>query len=188
MRILTLLGTLVFALAPLFAVEVPRKAQEFAIQLPDGSRKLLSDYRGKVVVLEFLFTTCPHCQHSSQILTKLQNEYGPKGFQALGVAFNPMSKMLIGDFVRDFRVGFPVGYAEREPVNAFLQNPPESSLHVPQLVFIDRRGVVRHQSLPRNDTSTGVEANMRGVIEKLLAEPAAAAPKARTAPARKKSS
>ena len=168
-----LLSTL--SLLPAFAGTVPRKAGEFIVQLPEGGRKLLSDYRGKVVVLEFLFTTCPHCQHSAQTLTRLQREYGPRGLQVLGVAFNQMSKMLVPDFVRDYKVGFPVGYSEREPVLAFLQHSEQEALHVPQLVFVDRKGMVRAQSLPRGDSQTGVEANMRKQIEQLLAEPASAA-------------
>ena len=182
---------MLLALAPLaFAVDVPRKAPEFVIQLPQGGQKLLSEYRGKVVCIEFLFTTCPHCQHSSQVLSQFQTEFGAKGFQALGVAFNPMSKMLVPDFVRENRVNFPVGYAEREPVNDFLQNPHDSAMHVPQLVFIDRKGMVRRQSLPRNDPNTNTPAEMRKTIEQLLAEPAPAATSGtkRSAPARKKSS
>ena len=177
---------LALAVAPVFAVEVPRKAPELVIQLPEGGQKLLTDYRGKVVCVEFLFTTCPHCQHSSQVLSRFQTEYGPKGFQALGIAFNPMSKMLVPDFVKQFKVNFPVGYAEREPVNAFLQNPPDNALHVPQLVFIDRQGMIRKQSLPRGDTETGVEANMRKMIEQLLAEPASSSKRKVTSSAAKK--
>jgi hypothetical protein len=136
-----------------------------------------------VVCLEFLFTTCPHCQHSAQLLTQFQNEFGSKGFQALGIAFNPMARMLVPDFVRDYKVSFPVGYTEnRDIVNAFLQNPPDNALHVPQLVFIDRKGMIRKQSLPRGDSETANPANMRKMIEQLLAEPAAskASPKRRS--------
>jgi peroxiredoxin len=173
MKIATVLTGLVLAVAPmLFAVDVPRKAPEYVIHMTDGSQKLLSSFRGKVVVLEFGFTTCPHCQHASQLMSQLQREYGPKGFQALAVAFNPMAKMLVPDFVSEFKINFPVGFDEREPVNLFLQNPPESALHVPQLVFIDRKGIIRKQSLPRNDAETGAEANVRKMVEQLLAEPA----------------
>lgn len=171
----TVIFTLALTAACLFAADVPRKAPELVIQLPQGGQKLLSDYRGKVVCIEFLYTTCPHCQHSSQVLSKFQNELGPKGFQALGIGFNPMSKMLVPDFVKQFNVNFPVGYGEREQVASFLQYPPEEALHVPQLVFIDRKGMVRKQSLPRNDSETGNEANMRKMIEQLLAEPAGGA-------------
>jgi len=178
----TLVAGLALAVAPAFSAEVPRKAPELAIQLPDGSQKLLSSYRGKVVVLEFIFTTCPHCQHSCQMLSQLQKEYGPRGFQPLAVAWNDMAKMLVPDFVKEFKVTFPVGYGDRNMVNTYLQNPPEESLHVPQIVFIDRKGVIRMQSLPRNDGATGTEANIRGMIEKLLAEKAAPAAPVSTKP------
>jgi thiol-disulfide isomerase/thioredoxin len=171
------------------AVDVPRPAPEFSAKLPNGGQILLSKFRGKVVALEFLFTTCPHCQHASQLMSQLQTEYGPKGFQALGVAFNDMSQMLVSDFVRDFKVNYPVGFSTREPVNVFLQNDPNNALHVPQLVFIDRKGIIRHQSLPRGDSNTATETFMRKTIEGLLKEPAAAAtkPAATKKPAKKAS-
>jgi thiol-disulfide isomerase/thioredoxin len=176
-------------LLPLMAVDVPRPAPEFSAKLPNGGQILLSKYRGKVVALEFLFTTCPHCQHASQLMSQLQTEYGPKGFQALGVAFNDMSQMLVSDFVRDFKVNYPVGFSTREPVNTFLQNDPNNALHVPQIVFIDRKGMIRHQSLPRGDANTATETFMRKTIEGLLKEPAATATKPTTAkkPAKKTS-
>ena len=161
-------------LATLTGAEVPRTAPEFSIKMPQGGQTLLSQYRGKVVVCEFLYTTCPHCQHASQLMSRLQTEYGPKGMQALGVAFNDMSHMLVPDFVRDFKVNYPVGYSTREAVHTFLQNDPTHSLHVPQIVFIDRKGVIRHQSLPQGDSNTATEAFMRQTIEKLLQEPASA--------------
>jgi thiol-disulfide isomerase/thioredoxin len=162
-----------------FAAEVPRRAPEFAFQLPGGKQELLSKYRGKVVVIEFLFTTCPHCQKSAGLLSRLQSDYGPKGFQALGVAFNDMSHMLVPDFVRDYKVTFPVGFSQREQVHSFLQNDPNHSLHVPQMVFVDRKGVIRHQSLSRGDEKTGSEAFLRQTIEKLLQEPGSAPARAR---------
>ncbi len=173
-RLATLMAGLALALTPAFSAEIPRKAPELVIPLPDGSQKLLSQYRGKVVVLEFIYTTCPHCQHSCQVLSKLQKEYGAKGFQPLALAFNDMSKMLVPDFVKEFKVTFPVGYTDRNVVNNFLQNPPTEMMHVPQIVFIDRKGMIRMQSLPRNDGATGGEANVRSMVEKLLAEPAGA--------------
>src|SRR6185436_7596938 len=70
------------------AAPVPRPTKEFTITLPSGKQSLLSSYRGKVVMLSCMFTTCPHCQSLSKVVRKLQQELGPKGFQALGVAFN----------------------------------------------------------------------------------------------------
>ena len=158
---------------PLAAATVPRPAPEFAIQLPKGGQVLLSQHKGKVVVLEFILTTCSHCQTASQLLSRLQGEYGPRGFQALGAAFNDMAHMLVPDFIRDFRINYPIGSSPREPIMSFLQVSPNEALHVPQMVIIDRKGVIRQQSLPRGDSVTHTEQNLRRMIETLLAEPGA---------------
>lgn len=162
--------------------QVPRQAPEFVIQAPNGPRRLLSEFKGKVVVLEFLYTTCPHCQTCSTIMNKLYQELGPRGFQPLGVAFNPMAGMLVPDYVRQLQLGFPVGASEREPVLAFLQLSPDLRFVVPQLVILDRQGVIRLQSTGNDEFFREEEKNMRAEILKLLAEPhagktPAAAPK-----------
>jgi thiol-disulfide isomerase/thioredoxin len=150
----------------------PRRAPEFSINMPGAKPILLSQYRGKVTLVEFLSTTCPHCQHASQLMSRLQTEYGPKGFQPVGVAFNDGAEMLVPAFVRDFKVTYPVGYAARETVYNFLKIDPNLGLHVPQIVIIDRNGMIRHQSMPREDSISATEQFLRKNIETLLAEPA----------------
>jgi peroxiredoxin len=153
---------------------VPRPAPDFSFQLPNGSAASLQQYRGKVICAQFLLTTCPHCQHASELLSKLQKEYSARGFQPIGIAYNPMSKMLIDDYVRDHKVTFPVGAAEREPAIDFLGYSQEERVSVPQIVFIDRKGIIRYQSQQLNDAEAATEQNLRSWIEKLLAEPAGA--------------
>ena len=73
-RLFKLVALAGVTLLPAMAVDVPRPAPEFSAKLPNGGQILLSKYRGKVVALEFLFTTCPHCQHASQVMSQLQTE------------------------------------------------------------------------------------------------------------------
>ncbi|HYP08963.1 MAG TPA: TlpA disulfide reductase family protein [Bryobacteraceae bacterium] len=172
------ISALVLTAVAAVAGSTPRPAPALTINIPNGSPVQLSQFKGKVTVVEFLLTTCPHCQNAAQMMSRLQNEYGPKGFQSLGVAFNDMAQMLVPDFVRDYKVNYPVGHTTREVVYSFLQNDPKMSLHVPQIVIIDRNGVIRHQSLPREDTVTATEKFLRENIERLLKEPAARVRKA----------
>src|SRR5436309_15913899 len=65
-----------------------RKAPELSFNLPQEGQKLLSSYRGMVVSLEFILTTCVHCQAVSKVMTKLHEEYGRQGFQAVDVAIH----------------------------------------------------------------------------------------------------
>ena len=168
----------------IFAAEIPRQAPDFTIYMPDDSQVQLSQYRGKVVVLEFLLTTCPHCQHAAQLLTKMQQEYGPKGLRAIGCSFDPMPKLVVPDFVKDLGLKHPVGFSFQQPIYEFLQVEQGYGIHVPQLVFIDRKGVIRHQSAPRMDADTAKEENVRKWIDLLIAEPGSAK---HAAPAKAKS-
>lgn len=163
-----LLG-LCLAAAPVFSQPpVPRQSPEFVIYYPGGKQGLLSSYKGKVVVLEFILTTCPHCQENSRMLSRLYKELGPKGFQPLAVAINPMALMLVNDFTRDFGVTFPVGASERDPALNYLKVTDADRWVVPQVVLIDRAGMIRMQTPPKGDEKMQTEAFLRAEIEKLL--------------------
>src|SRR3954453_18750662 len=98
----------------------PQKAPELAFPLPGQGQKLLSQYRGKVVALEFIFTTCPHCQAASKVMTKFQQEYGPRGLKVLDVAVNENADLLVENFVKEFQVGFPVGWTPSSQMTSFM--------------------------------------------------------------------
>src|SRR6202789_4652133 len=75
------------------APPVLRKSPEFVIKFVDGHQMLLSSLKGKVVALLMVHTTCPHCQHTSQVFTQLYNEYGARGFQPVALASTPRATM-----------------------------------------------------------------------------------------------
>jgi peroxiredoxin len=166
-----------------------RPSPEFSVRMPDGSQFELSQYRGKVVALEFIYTTCPHCQASAQMMTRLYREYGPRGFQPVAVAFNPMAILLVPEFVKQFQVTFPVGFSVPETVHQFLDVPVTRRLMVPQLLFIDRKGVIRAQSPALGDEKFYQESSVRAMIEKLLNEGGdGAVPSSQPTTSKKKSS
>jgi len=148
---------------------LPHKAPELAFKIPGQPDKLLSQYRGKVVALELIFTTCPHCQHASEMMSKLQTEFGPRGFQALDVAFDDNSDLKVDNFVKDHHVNFPVGWTDRDSVLAFLHLSMLDRFVVPQLQLIDRKGIVHYETPPLGDEFSMREETIRQRIEELLA-------------------
>jgi len=184
LRKLVILGALWGGAA--LAADIPRPAPAAVFRKPDGQVIDLSHYRGKVVALE-----CPHCQRCSRILQKMQNEFGPRGFQALGVATNDMSHMLIPEYVKNHDIRFPVGFASRDEANSFLQHPSMLIMYVPQLVFIDRKGIIRAQFGGQDEFFKDEENNVRKQIIALLADGGTAgkpaAPGAKKAAASRKS-
>jgi thiol-disulfide isomerase/thioredoxin len=161
-------AALAFA-ATLPAAEIPRKAPELAIKLTPSGEKLLSSMKGKPVVLTFISTTCPHCQQLTATMNRLRAEYGPKGVEFAGVAFNDMSNMLVPDFNRQFRPSYPIGWQSRQVVLDFLQHSPVMQLFVPIIVIIDRTGTIREQHLGDDAAySTNTELSIRKSLEQVL--------------------
>jgi thiol-disulfide isomerase/thioredoxin len=162
------------------APPVLRKSPEFVIKFVDGHEMLLSSLKGKVVALLMVHTTCPHCQRTSQAFTQLYNEYGPRGFQPVDAAFNTMANLYVSDFVKNFGIGYPVGYSTPEEVMAYMNYPITARYSVPQIVWIDRKGNIRSQTTandsdPAYDPKFYSEGYWRNMIETLLKEPATAA-------------
>ena len=156
---------------------VLRKSPEFVIKFVDGHQMLLSSLKGKVVALLMVHTTCPHCQHTSQVFTQLQNEYGARGFQAVDAAFNSMANMLVTDFVKNYNVGYPVGFSTPEEVMAYMGYNVMERYSVPQIIWIDRKGNIRSQTKPQeDDANLYSEGYWRNMIETLLKESATSAP------------
>jgi len=173
-----------------------RKAPELAFTVPGQGQKLLTQYRGKVVALEFIKTTCAHCQAASQLMTQLQQQYGARGFQAIDVAINALddgekesqANLLIETFTRTYKVGFPVGWTTRDQFLQFMGFSLMEMTVVPQLVMIDRHGDIRYQTPARGDEFSMKEATIRQRLEELLARsaPASAHSSARRAAIAKK--
>src|SRR6516162_4415235 len=105
------------------AMPVPRQSKEFTFVEPGGKQTLLSNYKGKVVCIQFLYTTCPHCQALSRVLTGMSAKLGPS-VQFIGVAFeedNPAleSGAVLG-YIKQQGVNFPVAFASRDTVMSYL--------------------------------------------------------------------
>jgi peroxiredoxin len=172
--VLTAVVALVFLGVSLIAAdeENVRKAPELAINVPGQAQKLLSEYTGKVVALEFIFTTCPHCQAASKYLTKLQTEFKAKGLQVIDVAVNPNADLLVENFAKDMQVNFPVGWVSQDQMISFM-GFSSARFVVPQLVLIDRKGTIHYQTPATEDEHWDKlmkEEAIRAHIEQLLAQ------------------
>jgi peroxiredoxin len=172
-----LLLTIGSALLP--GANIPRPAPEFGFEVPGGKQVLLSQYRGKTVMLAFFLTTCPHCQNTSVVVEKLYKELGPKGFQPLAVCIDDMAKLNAPDFIKKYGVTFPLGYSRRDPAYAFLEHPVMQQLYMPAIVMIDAKGTILSQH-PGGDPVFGTnpaqqEENFRKLILDAM-KPKAAAP------------
>ena len=152
------------------AATVPRPAPELLIKLVNGRETRLSSFKGKVIALEFILTTCQHCQNSSKHINAIYNELGAQGFTAVGVAVNPMSQIYIQDFKQTQGINYLIGYQHQDAANEFLLNPPQLSMMFPQFVLIDRKGTIRYQFPGTDKHFESEEKNLREKVLLLLKE------------------
>lgn len=162
------LGTfLIFALV-LSAARIPRRAPAFSMSQVDGAKVSLSQFRGKVILMAYILTTCSHCQAATGVFKQLQSELGPRGLQVLESAVEDDSQHHIAAFAQRFQPNFPLGWSNRADVEPVLQ--PDDSLHImPQSVVIDRQGVIRAQFYGDDKIFEGdVVQHMTALIDKYL--------------------
>ncbi len=189
MRILASLALVsAMTVSAAFAQSAPpptiKKAPELTITEPNGNKIQLSSTKGKVVVLTFMLTTCPHCQRESQMLTKLLKEMGPRGLSVYGVAVNDNAAVLIPGFISQYEVGFPVGYATPDTLTTFMGFSPMERWVVPQITVIDRKGMIRAQSPFSGDPNLQTESYMHNLLDVLLKEGATTSKTGTKAPAK----
>jgi peroxiredoxin len=160
------LGASVFAAMP-----VPRPSKEFTFVQPDGKQVLLSSLKGKVVVIQFLYTTCPHCQALSKELTKLGPELGPN-VQMMGVAFEEDNAQkeaaAAAAYKQQYGVNFPVAFASRDTVMSYLGLSVMDRFVVPQIAIVDKKGVIQAQSAPMGTADLQTPEYLRTFIKGLL--------------------
>src|ERR1035438_8947355 len=73
----TIVATLLCG-AALFAAGPLRRAPGFCLIDTSGQWQDLADYHGKIVLVEFMQTTCPHCAAFSTVLSGLKLKFGDK--------------------------------------------------------------------------------------------------------------
>lgn len=153
------------------AAEIPRQSPDFLIQTTNGKQIKVSDYRGKVLCLAFILTTCPHCLKTTQLLEGMYPELAPKGFAVVEAALNENPD--IPSFVSQNKVPWPVGTAGVLAALDYIQWPKDKRPLVPFVVFIDRQGVIRAQYTAVDEAffaDNQQEQHLRDEVDKLLNE------------------
>ena len=172
----TAILTLLCAISALAAdtAEPPRPSPALTIERLGAPALNLSQYRGKVVALAFISTTCPHCQDLTKLLGPLSREYALRGVQVLECAFNDDAQQTIAGFLQQFQPPFPVGWTSHAAVMSYLQRTilDTRPLYVPHMVFLDRRGIIQADYPGESDFFKDPATNIRAELEKLLKRPA----------------
>jgi len=110
--------------------------------LPDLRNNVheIKEWDNKVILLNFWATWCPPCRKEIPAFIKLQEEFGPQGFQVIGIAID--EKEAVEDYADGMGVNYPVliGNSTAMDISAAYGN---RFGQLPYSLVIDRQGIIR---------------------------------------------
>jgi thiol-disulfide isomerase/thioredoxin len=128
------------AVSPLITVGQTSHAPVLVLKDLRGRALRLSDYKGKVVVLNFWATWCPPCRAEMPDLIRMQREYRSQGLQVVGITYPPEEIAEVRQFVRKLGVNYPIALGTIETKSLF-----DETETLPLTIVIDREGKVRER-------------------------------------------
>ena len=109
----------------------------------------LSDYKDKVVILDFYATWCAPCRESIPHLVDLQSRYGEKGLRIIGLNVGgPGDNEEVPGFAREFKIQYQLGIPDAELENLYMS----ADRSIPQTIILDRNGVVLKRFIGYDET------------------------------------
>jgi peroxiredoxin len=135
-------------------VEVVKPANlSFTMKDMSGKNVTLSDFKGKVILLDFWATWCVPCKFEIPGFVELQRKYARDGLQVIGVSVDDTLEKL-QPFVEEFKINYPVlqGLGHDDVQEAY-----GPVVAIPTSVVITRDGLIcaRYTGLPPTESSEG---------------------------------
>jgi cytochrome c biogenesis protein CcmG/thiol:disulfide interchange protein DsbE len=128
--------------APPGPVESPggKSAPSFTLQDLNGKPVSLSDFKGKVIVLDFWATWCPPCVMEIPHFIELYEQYKDQGFAMVGISLDSQGVSVVKSFVQKYRVNYPILMTDGRVDKAYGGIPG-----IPTTFVIDSAGNIRQK-------------------------------------------
>jgi thiol-disulfide isomerase/thioredoxin len=102
-----------------------------------GGTQSLEQWRGKVLVVNYWATWCAPCREEIPGFVRLQERYGSRGLQFVGIAIDQADK--VAEFATEFRINYPLLLGELETIELLRQAGNRAGV-LPYTLVIDRNG------------------------------------------------
>lgn len=110
------------------------EVSNFTLSSLDGVEMSLLDFKGRVIIMDFWATWCGPCEVEIPSFVELQEEYGEKGLQILGVSLDRGGKEDLINFCDNLNINYPILIGNNALANKFGVQA------IPTTYIIDREG------------------------------------------------
>lgn len=143
---------------------VPAVVLDTEMKSTNGEPIKLSNYSGKVVVLNLWATWCGPCRNETPELVELYKEYQSQGVEIVALSTeDPIrSSASVQQFIREYKVNYPVGWVTREVAIALMRDRTS----IPQNFIITRDGRIKKRFIGFHPINTPPQ--LRQAIEEAL--------------------
>jgi len=125
-----------------------------------GETRRLGDWRGRVLIVNYWATWCAPCREEIPVFVKLQERYGDRGLQFVGIAIDQPGK--VAEFAREFGINYPLLLGGVETIELVRQVGNRAGV-LPYTLVIDRKG-----KLVSRELGALKEDRLEGLIQPLL--------------------
>lgn len=103
----------------------------------DGAARTLEQYRGRVLAINYWATWCAPCREEIPLFVRLQQEYGARGLQFVGIAIDQPDP--VRRFATEYRINYPLLIGGIDAVELSRQAGNRAGV-LPYTLVLDRRG------------------------------------------------
>jgi len=116
------------------------------IPLPDlsGRSRQISEWQGKVVLVNFWATWCAPCREEIPMLVSLHRKYSSRGLEIVGIAVDNASK--VSEYASKYGISYPVLIAYSSGIG-LMRKLGNAAGALPYTVILDRRGAIVSRKL-----------------------------------------
>jgi peroxiredoxin len=152
---------------PTTLATLPRPVLDAENKATSGGPIKLSNYSGKVLLVNLWASWCGPCRAETPELVKLHKEYQSRGVEMVGLSTEDpdASAESVSDFIREFAVDYQIGWAKREVAQTLMQGRTS----IPQSFIIARDGRIIKRFIGFRPDLTPDQ--LKQALEEALAQP-----------------
>jgi len=144
-----------------------RRAPGFSLTDSHYQQHDPQDYRGKVLLIDIMTTTCGVCQKLADVLVQVKAKYGDR-IGIFSVVTLPDNFSTADRFAADHKIHWPVLFDSGQMIASYLRvTPSNPQVHFPHLFVIDGEGTIRNDFEGSDDKALTLEG-LSAEIDKLL--------------------